>query len=173
MLDIDDYLTYIDNPEDVIYLREKTFPVNMRLYKTSKPYRLIIQNCCKYIEWLARKEMKGYSKPYGVSGANAAIPFNIIGVVRRRNKPDESVEVMLNPTIIEHSEETIEANSNCGSIRLKEPIKITRYKTINIEFYTIEGQKITRHCTKRSKAMTIQHEIDHNLGILITDRRVK
>jgi len=169
MLKIDDYITYIGHPEDVCYLREKAFPVNMRFFHTSEQYREIVLSCCKYLQWIALHEKEGYRKPRGSSGANIAIPFNIIAVVRNRGKENEYVEILINPKIVAASETMKTSSSNCGSLRLEKDIEVTRHEWIEIEFYDMDGKK--RH--RKSTNPTVQHEIDHNLGILITDRAVK
>lgn len=166
MPNIDDYVTFIGNEEDVIYLKRRAFPVNMRLFNTSEGYRDIVLSCCDYMKTLSLQEMDDYKKPHGMSGANAAIPFNIVAVVRSRGKEDEHCEILINPVITDASEEMKSSFSNCGSIRLEEPIEIIRHEWVDIEYYTTTGEKKKR----RSRNATVQHEIDHNLGILITDR---
>lgn len=168
-LNINDYLTYIGNNEDVVYLKTKAFPVNMRLFNSSKTYQEIVLHCCEYIKWLALQHMEGYSKPYGMSGANAAIPFNIIGVVRNRGKENEYCEIMINPKIINRSKEIITGYTNCGSVRLEKPIKVSRRAVIDVEFYDMNGDKYINSYTKENGCRTIQHEIKHNLGVLIID----
>jgi peptide deformylase len=62
-----------------------------------------------------------------------------------------------------------EVKSNCGSILLKEPIKIKRFKRISVAWYDVNGNYHMEDF-KGQVACTIQHEIEHNLGILITDK---
>lgn len=81
-----DYITHMDNAEDVIYLRSTHFPVNMRLFETSPDYKAIILQQCDYIRKLCLTKMEGYKKPHGMSGANAGLAFNIIGIVKNRGK---------------------------------------------------------------------------------------
>lgn len=166
MLNIEDYITYIGNEEDVVYLKHAAYPVNMRLFKSSKEYRAIVLSCCEYMRWLALQEMEGYKKPHGMSGANAAIPFNIIAVIRSRGKENEYCEILINPVVVAASEKMKTSKSNCGSVRLKEDIDITRHEWVEVEYFDEKGEKQRR----KSRNMTVQHEIDHNLGILITDR---
>lgn len=108
-----------------------------------------------------------------MSGANVAIPFNIIAVVRNRGRQDEYVEAMINPRVVSYSEDKVKTVSNCGSIRLPEPIEITRFKSVMVEWYTESGEKRTETFIRDNGGFTIQHEIDHNLGILIWDRKVR
>src|SRR5688572_4592509 len=137
---IADHITHISNEEDLPFLRTKLFDVNMRLFHSSEEYREIIKYCCSHIQWLALDEMEGYKKPHGMSGANAGIPFNIIAVVRNRDKENEYCQIMINPKIIGHSTKQVETESNCGSIRLENPIKILRWYEVRVQWYDTEGK---------------------------------
>jgi hypothetical protein len=55
-----DYITHINNKEDEVYLRNKHFPVNMRLFNTSTEYRQIILQQCQYIRNLCLQQVEGY-----------------------------------------------------------------------------------------------------------------
>lgn len=166
----DDFITYIKNKEDIPYLRTNLLNANMRLFKTSAPYREIILQCCSYIRFLALTEMNGYKKPHGMSGANAAIPFNIIGIVRNRGQKDEYCQIMINPHIIEYLGDEVLSESNCGSIRLEKPINVRRRESVFMEYYDETGQGYRSPFTRAQESFTIQHEVDHNKGILITDK---
>ncbi len=154
-----DVCTLLANDEDKDILTRRLFDVNMRLMKTSPHYRAIINAVAIYIQTLATTEREGYKKPHGFSGANAGIPFNIIALA--------DGEVMINPAIIAESGEKV-IESNCGSLLLPEPIRIKRNASIVFGYYDLYGRY---HC-KQGFYPTVQHEIDHNNGILITDRRV-
>lgn len=165
----EDYITHINNNEDCIYLRKVHFPVNMRLFKTSKEYKNLILDQCNYIRNLCLDTKEGYKKPHGMSSANAGLSFNIIGITRNRNKVNEYCEIMINPEILTRSEELIESMSNCGSITLKNHISIMRSAEIIVKYFTEDGDLMINTFHRESNCLTIQHEIDHNLGILITD----
>ena len=173
MPNINDYITYIGNEDDVVYLKTPAFPVNMRLFKSSGWYRDIVCECCDYIKWLALTTMEGYKKSYGMSGANAAIPFNLIGVVRNRKKTDEYCQIMINPIIVDTSEETVDAESNCGSIRLEKSIMVRRYETVRVAYFDEDGEEHLEWFSVKNGGKTIQHETDHNLGVLITDKEIR
>lgn len=167
------YITHIDNEEDLPFLKTKLFDVNIRLLKSSRPYRKLIQRACDYIEFLCSTEMDGYKKPHGMSGANAGIPFNIIAYQQHRNTDKERTVVMINPKITHYSDEKITAATNCGSIRLKESIFVERSKYITMYWHDIVGNQHYGSFERLTNSLTIQHEVDHNLGILITDKEVK
>jgi len=167
----EDYITHIKNEEDEVYLRHTHFPVNMRLFKTSLGYRTIIQQQCRYIEQMCLTEKEGYKKPHGMSSANLGLSFNIIGIrVPKEGFKPEHCLIMINPSYIPHEEDgKCEAESNCGSLTLKKHIKIKRWKTIEVTYYDIDGTHLKALYSSNYLGKTVQHEIDHNLGILITD----
>lgn len=169
-LKIEDHITHINNEEDIPYLRSKLLDVNIRLFKSSKHYRSLVIDACNYIKWLCSETMEGYKKPHGMSGANAGVPWNIIAITRNRGKDDEWYQIMINPRIIKYDGEIISTESNCGSIRLEKPIKVKKHSVIFMEYYTEKGDKMDTGFARHEGAFTIQHEIDHNLGVLITDK---
>lgn len=170
-----DICTHLDNEEDCDYLTRKLFDVNTRLFKTSKTYSKIVIDACIYMIWLADGEREGYKELHGFSGANAGIPWNII-VVNRKERAD----LMINPRITKSYGGKVTSMSNCGSLTLPEPIEIMRHKFIDLEYLTLEQNKrgeyelfpVTETKVDRSNGgLTIQHEVDHNLGILIFERQ--
>lgn len=166
-----DYITHIDNKEDDPYLKWKLKPVNMRLFKTSPEYKAIILGQCAYLKMLVLTKMDGYKKPHGMSAANAGLAFNIIAICRNREKKDEYAEVMINPVISNPSGGIIDSLSNCGSITLPHPIAIKRHEFIDLYFFDEKGEEHTiKKCGREQGGFTIQHEVDHNNGILITHR---
>jgi peptide deformylase len=164
------FLTHIDHAEDLPFLRTPLFDVNMRLFHANDSYKQIILDCCRYIELMAVAKFDDYKKPHGMSGANCAIPFNIIGIVKHRGTKGESVQIMINPKILRGFEDKIKTITNCGSIRLKEPIEVLRYECIEIQYYDTHGKRHGAVVNHYNGAFTIQHEVDHNQGILILDR---
>lgn len=161
-----DGCTHIDIEEDYHYLRTEFLDVNMRLFKSNPRYKEIILACTQLAkDWTATKK-EGYKKPHGVSGANLGIPWNIIAIMR-----DGEPVAMINPTIIATSRSYVVGLSNCGSLTLKHPINIQRYEWISFSYFNEDGEKIVEEMVDRTKGgLTIQHEIEHNLGILITDK---
>lgn len=160
-----DYVAHISNEEDIDVLTRPLFDVNMRLFKTSPDYKAIIANVCRYIRWSCLTKKEGYVQPRGMSCANMAIPFNIIGVKR-----GHLCTIMINPKIIRYYGKVIQTNSNCGSLTLLQPIPVNRYEFIDMTYYDEVGKKWKETAIGRyDGGFTIQHEVDHNRGILITD----
>ena len=77
---------------------------------------------------------------------------------------------MINPVIHWKSPNVRQVKSNCGSLTLREPIEVTRSVRIDVGYYKIDGSFVIESFNIDSKAFTIQHEVEHNLGILITNK---
>ena len=75
---------------------------------------------------------------------------------------------MLNPRIVSYSPEQHEVKSNCGSLTLKEPVVVERYDWIYVDWMDQDGEDRRKRFSGKL-ATTLQHEIEHNSGILITD----
>ena len=153
-----DICTHIKHAEDVDILTRRGFDVNLRLMKTSPVYHAIIAQCVHYIRDCAMTKRAGYSRPMGFSGANAGIPLNIIAM--------RDGTYMINPQIIDSSDKEKITLSDCGSLTLEKPINVRRKANVTIEYYDLDGKS---HVVQ-GYYPTEQHEIDHNKGILITDK---
>lgn len=160
-----DCCTLLKNKEDRDILTRKLFDVNLRLSVASPSYNSLVVECCEYIRYLATHERPGYKKPHGFSGANAGIPFNIIALANG--------DVMINPRIALHKGVKV-SSSNCGSLLLDQPIEINRYEFVIVEYIGYDSFIDRKPEIVRVEGYlpTVQHEIDHNNGILITDRAV-
>ncbi len=78
---------------------------------------------------------------------------------------------MINPKILKFYGKKIISKSNCGSIILEESVDVVRDEFIDVEFYNTSGKKVLLECVSRDQCgLTIQHEIEHNNGILILDK---
>jgi len=154
-----------DKEKDDDVLHRKGFDVNIRLYSENPYYRKLIQSIIEYFKNVRKLSFEDYSKIRGISGANVGIPLNIIVVY---DSPIKTF-VMINPKVIEESKKKIERYSNCGSLMLKKSIKILRPRWIKVEYFDIKGKK-NHKAFFGSLGATILHEIEHNLGILITDK---
>lgn len=147
-------------------LRMKGAPVNIRLFKTNKAYKDIIMNIIEFMLDAMDASYDNYTDLSGISGANIGIPLNIIVA-----HLGEDETVMINPEIIELSEETRIAETNCGSLNLPAPIKVERHKWVTVKYYDEDGKHHERKI--KEGAGTMQHEVDHNQGIMIIDKEIK
>ena len=156
----------IDSKEDRRILHEKLFDVNMRLFRGNKAYKNLVLGVVAHMEGLLGQKPIDYTPIKGISGANVGIPFNIIGFIKNGIKT-----MMLNPKIVKASQHKTTVLSNCGSLRLVQPIKVERNNLIFLEWYDIEGIKHQGSFDRQYGGFTIQHEVDHNLGVMINDPR--
>jgi peptide deformylase len=166
------YTTHIRYPEDVPYLTTKLLDVNIRLLKCNSEYRELVSQAFRMIGEYALRKAEDYAHPFGFSGANAGIPWNIISYVVGRGTERARSVVMINPKIISAEGEVI-ARSNCASVVLPESIPIRRFERITVSWFDLLGEEHTTHHDRASYSRTIQHEVDHNLGILVTQRSVR
>jgi peptide deformylase len=169
-MNISDYLTHVDNKEDTVFLKSVLFDVNIRLFNSNPIYRAVVAASCNLIRFAALNKMDGYKLPHGMSGANVGVPFNIIGIVKNRGTKNAYCQIMINPKIKQYLGELIETDTNCGSIRLEKPIKIKRYESVHIEYFDESRKRKGEVINRYNGSFTVQHEVDHNLGILITDK---
>ena len=157
-----DWCTHVQFEGDNDILTRELFDVNMRLFHKNKEYKELVLLCCDYIKKCASTTKDGYKTPHGWSGANAGIPFNIIAF-----KDKEEIITWINPKIIGQSKETKTVLTNCGSLTLEKPIRVTRSATIDVSFYDLSGNYTEWKNIPGSPGYTIEHEILHNRGILL------
>ena len=157
-----DYCTHIKNEEDRDILTRPNFDVNMRLFYSNPQYRHIVSSCCDLIRLCTLTEKEGYKAPHGWSGANAGIPFNIIGV-----KYEDACRILINPNIYSTDGKRIKVKTNCGSVILKEPTEMVRWEYIWVRYFNEFGESFDWGKIGPNPGFTIQHEIQHTQGILI------
>lgn len=110
-------------------------------------------------------EFSNYPKLAGISGANIGVPWNIILV---KNRHEKSL-TMINPSVFGMSEGKITVQSNCGSLLLPKKISVERREWVEVSYYDVAGIPQKQRFAVEDKGCTVQHEIDHNRGVLITD----
>ena len=155
-------------------LHRPGFNVDTELFRKNKAFRNIICQTIDYMKSVLCTSFKNYGKLKGISGANIGIPLNIVAVLFEGH-----IDVFINPKILKTSDSKTTVLSNCGSLRLPKPIKVNRNSWIQIEWMDINGKDHKKYFTITNVtnyntlpiAATLQHEIDHNKGILITDLR--
>lgn len=138
--------------------------VNVRMLKENRYYRDLINKVCEYMLFILKHPYSDYTPLRGLSGANVAVPMNIIAIMRA----DEPL-VMINPTIAKVSRKTRMVSSNCGSINLPNAIQVKRREWVEVSYYDTDGEHYQKRFDFANGSAVIQHEIDHNRGVLITD----
>ena len=95
-----------------------------------------------------------------------------VGVLRRvfvlRPDPDEEAQVLVNPRVVESSDEQLTDDEGCLSLQ-GVVIPVERHERITVEASDPEGKEL-RLELEGLPARVAQHELDHLDGILILDR---
>jgi peptide deformylase len=158
---IRDYIVQIREQQNEILTR-KLHDVNMRLYNNNREYCKIVKSVINLMSRILYMDFVDYPPLKGISGANVGIPFNVIVI-----KIDETTKQMLNPKIIKKAGKGIRLTSNCGSLLLSESVTVLRSEIVEIEYYNLNGNKKVEKFSESNGGFTIQHEIEHNLGITL------
>jgi peptide deformylase len=95
-----------------------------------------------------------------------------IGIIRRvfvvQTDPDEDPIAVVNPVVVEQSDETVVDEEGCLSLQgVQMPVE--RPTSIRLEGRDLEGGELTLDLTDHA-ARVVQHELDHLDGVLILDR---
>lgn len=145
----------------IMTLKIETGQDNKILRKKSEVVKKIDKKTVKFIKEM-EKEMKAEK---GVGLAAPQVSKNIRIIVTLLN--NENMIPMINPEIIDHSDEVVMGEEGCLSLpgvwgRVK------RYKEITVQFQDLKGEKRILKL-EDFNARIVQHEIDHLDGILFTD----
>ncbi len=108
-----------------------------------------------------------FQKEYGIGRAIASPQIGYHQKIVYFNKDDNEL-LMINPKILEKSEEKFEVWDSCFSFNVSFFIKIERSKKIKVKYQDIEGIAHVQEF-KDDLSELFQHEIDHLHGILATD----
>ncbi len=95
----------------------------------------------------------------------------VVSLLRDREDENYSTIMMINPEILEHSEETYLENEWCLSVPW-ERWKVERWLEMKIK-YIDKNLKEQKLVLKWLQARIVQHEIDHLNWILFVDKVVK
>ncbi len=115
------------------------------------------------------------NKGVGLAAPQVGENIRVIATSQRdRKKTKDKLlgeTIMINPRIIEKSQETILREEACISLPNCTGM-VKRHKAITVEFLDLQGKKQNKKY-KEFNAVIIQHEIDHLDGILFMDKVVK
>jgi peptide deformylase len=142
-------------------LKIETGEKNEILRKKSEPVSVIDKKTAKFIKDMvkAMKEEKGV----GLAAPQVGVNQRIIIVTL----DGDIIVPMVNPDIIDHSDETEFGEEGCLSLPGKWG-QVERYREIIVQFKDLKGEKRILKLEKFN-ARVVQHEIDHLDGILFTD----
>jgi peptide deformylase len=129
-------------------------------------------------EWIkllanAMKETMLERNGVGIAAPQIYISKRIIIVASRPNlrypdAPYMDEIVMLNPKILEQSDETVLGEEGCLSVP-NERGSVARAESIKVQYFNLDGEKIIQDFSG-FPARIVQHEIDHLNGVLFVER---
>ncbi|MBP6981301.1 peptide deformylase [Candidatus Gracilibacteria bacterium] len=150
----------IETGENNTILREKSTPVHPR---ELSQYVGLANDMVKYVK---NPENGGV----GLAAPQVGVNKRIIAISLMHTYDDEEYRTiaMINPEIVEHSEEMCLDEEGCLSVP-GEKGEVSRWKSVKVNFLDTKGIKYSLKLTELS-ARIIQHEIDHLNGVLFTDK---
>ncbi len=95
----------------------------------------------------------------------------VVAIMKTRDDDIGKIIGMINPIILEHSEECELGSEGCLSVP-GEFGDVIRYKTLKVNYIDTKGKEIIMIFSGFT-ARIIQHEIDHLDGVLFTDKIVE
>ena len=109
----------------------------------------------------------------GIAAPQVYVSKRVIIVASRANlrypdAPDMPAVVMVNPEILEKSDNTILGEEGCLSVPDERGI-VARAEMVKVRYFTLEGEQIET-VFHGFPARIVQHEIDHLDGVLFVER---
>ncbi len=132
----------------------------------------------KQYEKFAKKMLKYIKDPkngwIGLAAPQVGLNKRIVvcGLPEDWEDEDFRVYIMINPEILEVSEEMIQGKEWCLSLPDSPRWMVQRHKTIKVQFSDLRGKKNVLVLSDAA-SIVVQHEVDHLNGILYTDKLVK
>lgn len=150
----------VDNPEDSIILR------------ASSTWLTEADIASKQYDRLAERMIATVTSPsqdgVGIAGPQVGISRRIVAV-QRFDKEGEPFEVYPNISIIETRGELVPGPEGCLSVPGKRG-EVSRYRDIDIKYTSAESLRDTVEHIEGFTAVIFQHEIDHLVGIIYSDK---
>lgn len=103
----------------------------------------------------------------GLAGNQVGLAKRLVVIDCAGEGEEPDVLQMVNPVIIEHSDETICKSEGCLSVP-REYADVERWATVTVQYLDKKGKMRTRSADGLL-AKAIQHELDHLEGILFID----
>jgi len=123
--------------------------------------RNVIQDMLDTIKHI--KKTYDFSRGIGLAASQIGELIRIAIIESKRNH-----YIMINPEIIEHSDEKHNVWEGCLSF-FQYRAYVPRYTSVKVKYYNQEGHEKFIEC-EGDLAASLQHEIDHLDGIIYVDR---
>jgi peptide deformylase len=141
---------------------------NPVLREMSQPVTRFDKKLHKLIKDMQQTMME--EKGIGLAAIQIGSPVRL-AMIRMNHDTDQEISVaIINPEIIEFSEETTVAEEGCLSLP-KIFGRVARAKSITVKFFDKNGEKKVLKL-EGLNARVVQHEIDHMDGILFIDKLI-
>lgn len=135
------------------------------LYEKAEPVEAVTPEIQKLLSDMLETMYK--TNGVGLAGNQVGVLKRVV-VVDCAGKDEEPDPIkMVNPRIIERSEEMVCHNEGCLSIP-REYADVIRHEKVTVE-YLDENGKLTQRTADGLLAIAFQHELDHLEGILFID----
>ena len=105
----------------------------------------------------------------GLAAPQVGVLKRIIVIDCNAEEDKKHLEVLLNPVIVAHSDETVECDEGCLSVP-GVAFPITRWAWVTVEALDLDGQEIVYEKADGLLGRCLQHEIDHLDGITMFER---
>ena len=147
--------------------KEVTFPLD-------KDTKKLIDDTLTYLEMSQDEEL---AKKYNIR-AGMGMSFVQLGRLERIFVVSEELEdgsferhIVINPTIISHSDELIYVSEGEGCLSVNREVEgiVPRYARCTFRAYDIDGNEFTIR-VREDISVAYQHELDHLNGILFVDK---
>lgn len=152
-------------------LKIQTWDKNEILRTVSEPIK---KSELKDYKKLGAEMLKYIKNPenWGVGLAAPQVGYNkrlvVVSLLRDREDEDFKTVIMINPEILDHSEEKDLDIEGCLSVP-GEQGKVARWHMIKLQYLDEKGKE-KKLILEGLSARIVQHEIDHLDGILFTDK---
>jgi peptide deformylase len=152
-----------DNKQDSIFLRQPS--TDLKNFTNDTIFHLLIARL---------KTTLDAENGVGIAASQIGISKNIF-LFMRLDLPEQPVQVVVNPRIIQHSDTLVcFERDGCLSVPDRRG-NSTRYAWLEVEYFNEKGERIQErlsgYCRSNTfTAIIFQHEFDHTRGILFTDR---
>ncbi|MDO5569319.1 MAG: peptide deformylase [bacterium] len=163
------HLNILDEKDKILRNKNEivTFPLDKKEKKLMYDMLKYLHN--SQIEEIAEKY--NLRPGMGLAGPQVGINKRFFVICHEEQEKVFKNYIVINPTIISHSEEKIYVDGGEGCLSVNRDVEgiIPRYARITISYFDELGnpKKIR---AREELAVTFQHEIDHLNGILFTDR---
>jgi len=137
------------------------------LRKKSEPVREFSQDTMNIIADL-KDTLKQLQRDKGLGRSLAAPQIGYKKKIIYANLPGEEI-VMINPEIVDKSDEMIELWDSCFSFNVDFFVKVRRHRSITVKYLGEDREQYSREFTDDLSEL-FQHEIDHLYGYMATDR---